>query len=176
MHQEWRSRQKLDGSAIVKTALFVGAILFVMSGGGPWSTAGTMNAVMGRDLPIGMFGLLVGHFVVSLLYSGVIAVAIYRLRLGSAIVIGVGVALALYAANYVIFHAIPIHMQSPEGRAVFVHITFGLFASAAYKGMSVPAPFRGGREEVLEQTRELGEEDHIEDPEPTPADRETVHH
>jgi hypothetical protein len=169
IHQEWRSRQQVSWKAITQVAFFVGVILFVMSGGSPWSTAGTMNAIMGRDLPVSMFTLVCLHLLLSFVYTAAIAHVIYRLRLVSGILAGLATGMGLYAINYVIFHSMPIQMQSPEGRALFVHFTFSLLASAAYKGASVPRPLRGGRDEVLEQTHRIITHDNSFDPEPVMA-------
>ncbi|MEI9895221.1 MAG: hypothetical protein WDN28_15355 [Chthoniobacter sp.] len=158
---------KLESHTTV--SLFVGGILFIMSGGSPWSTAGTMNAIMGAILPVGMFTLLVLHFALSFLYVAVIAHVIYRLRPMSGILVGVCTGLALYGVNFIVFHPLATQMQSPEGRALFVHITFSLLASAAYKGGSVPRPFRGSRDEVLDQTHRLITEENPADPEPVTA-------
>jgi hypothetical protein len=63
-------------------------------------------------------------------------------------------------------------MQSPEARAFYVHVSFSLLFSAAYKAISVPKPFRGDREEVSDQTHKVLHGTNIFDPEPTPvADR-----
>lgn len=166
IHQEWRSRQQVNWKAISTVAFFVGMILFVMSGGSPWSTAGTMNAIMGRDLPLGLWTMLILHLALSFIYVTVIAHVIYRLKLMSGILAGLAVGMGLYAVNYVIFHGLSSQMQSPEARALFVHFTFSLLASAGYKGAAVPRPFRGNRTEVLEQTHRLVQNDNPFDPEP----------
>jgi hypothetical protein len=170
-HQEWRARQQVDWRAIVKASMAAGGILFIMSGGSPWSTAGTMNAIMGRDLPLGFVTLLVLHLVTAFIYTAIIAHVIYRLRLLAALATGVVVALLLYGVNYAIFHALPVHMQSPEGRAFLVHVAFGLMASAIYKGASVPSPLRGGRDQVFAATHSDPANDFASnlDPEPEPV-------
>jgi hypothetical protein len=172
LHQEWRSRQLLCWNAVTKAAMGAGAVVFVLSGGSPWSTAGTMNAIMGRDLPIGMVALFILHFLFAFVYGAIIASLIYRMRLILAILTGVGVGLALYAVNYSVFHFFTAQMQSPEARAFYVHLSFSLIFSAAYKALSVPKPFRGNRDEVSDQTHKTLHDTNIFDPEPMPvADR-----
>jgi hypothetical protein len=173
-HQEWRARQKVNWRAIVQATLGAGGVLFIMSGGSPWSTAGTMNAIMGRDLPLGFFPLLFLHLVTSFIYVAVIAHVIYRLRVFPGIMAGLATAMALYALNYAVFYALPIQMQSPEQRAFFVHFTFGLLASGIYKGASVPRPFRGGRDAVEAATHQTIPEQEVPagDPEPQAVVRE----
>src|SRR3954470_19170503 len=87
--QELRARQALSVSAVFKTGFAVGAIFFVMSGGSPWTTAGTMNMIMGRDFKVGFTALLIGHFAVSFLYTWIIASIIYRLKTPAAVAVGV---------------------------------------------------------------------------------------
>ncbi len=136
--QELRARQALSPSAVLKTGFGVGLIFFIMSGGSPWTTAGTMNMIMGRDFRIGFFGLLIGHFAVAMLYTWIIGSIIYRLPTPAAVAIGVLVGVALYLANLVIFWSLRGSMQSPEFVTFFVHVTFSLFASLLYKAFSVP--------------------------------------
>jgi hypothetical protein len=170
-HQEWRARQKVNWRAIWQTTLSAGGVLFLMSGGTPWSTAGTMNAAMGRDLPLGFFTLLGLHLLISYVYVVVIAHVIYRLGLVAGLITGVATGMGLYALNYAFFHGLATQMQSPETRAFLVHLSFSLLASAIYKGASVPRPFRGGEAEVAADTHAVVAEESIEssDPEPVPA-------
>jgi hypothetical protein len=141
-HQEWRSRQHLDMSAVIKATAGVGLIFFYMSGGSPWSTAGVMNMIMGRDFPIGFWGTLVGHFIVALIYTFVIGSVIYRLPTAAAIPSGILTGIALYAVNWLIFRSAGLTMFSPEYVTFFVHVMFSLFVSLAYKALSVPPPLR----------------------------------
>src|SRR5690349_12324112 len=94
--QEWRSRQHLDVAAVFKAAFACGLIFFYMSGGTPWSTAGTMNMIMGRDIKTSFVVLLFGHFAVSFIYTLIIATVIYRLKTPLAVPLGVVVGLGLY--------------------------------------------------------------------------------
>lgn len=136
--QEWESRQRLDFTAVLKTTLACGMIFFVMSGGSPFSTSGTMNMVMGRELQIPFFGLLVGHFAMSLLYSFIIAVCIYRFPASLGVPLGVAIGFGLYLVNTVIFQTIGFEMPNKEFVTFFVHIVFSLFASLLYKAFSIP--------------------------------------
>ena len=151
-HQEWRARQRVRWAAIVKTALFAGLVLFLMSGGGPWSTAGTMNVIMGRDVPLNYLLLALGHFAVSLIYVFVIAQVIYRFRLVAAIGVGVLGAIGLYAINFAIFRGLGVAQHSPESKTFFVHLVFGAIASALYKAFSVPRPIKAIGEATVSRT------------------------
>lgn len=139
-HQEWRSRQHINIPAVLKAGFGTGLLFFIMTGGSPWSTAGTMNAVMGRDIPMSLPLLVASHFGLALLYMFVIAAVIYRFKTVLAVPIGIGITLALYGANYLLFSAFGVSMQSPEFRPFLVHFMFGLFGSLLYKAMSVPKP------------------------------------
>jgi hypothetical protein len=151
-HQEWRARQRVRWAAIIKTALFAGLVLFLMSGGGPWSTAGTMNAIMGRDIPLNYILLALGHFAVSLIYVFILALVIFRFRLLSAIGVGVVVAAALYGVNFAIFRGLGVMQHSPESKTFFVHLVFGAIASALYKAFSVPRPIKTPAEAAATRT------------------------
>lgn len=139
-HQEWRSRQHISIPAVLKAGFGAGLLFFIMSGGTPFSTAGTMNAVMGRDIAMNWPLLVVCHFGLSLLYMFIIAAVIYRFKTVLAVPAGIGIALALYGANYLLFSAFGLSMQSPEFRPFMVHFMFGLFGSLLYKAISVPKP------------------------------------
>lgn len=144
-HQEWRSRQQLSISAVLKAGLTCGILFFIMSGGSPWSTAGTMNMIMGRDIPVGseagrFWSLAFWHFILAILYTFLIGLVIYRLRTPTGVAIGVLVGMALYIANVFLFRGLGLTMQSPEFVTWFVHLVFSLFAALLYKAFSLPKP------------------------------------
>lgn len=141
-HQEQRSRERVRPKAVVKAALLTGFVLFVMSGGGPWTTAGTMNAIMGRRVDTNILILALGHFAVAFIYMWVVAQAVYRWKLWTALGVGVAVGVALYLPNVLIFRGLGVPENTYEGRVVFVHLVYGLFGSALYKAFSVPRPMK----------------------------------
>ena len=141
-HQEWRARQQFEPAAAIKAALGVGLILFYMSGGSPWSTAGTMNMIMGRDVPAGFWTLAFGHFALALIYTFVIGMVIYRLPTALAVPAGVLVGMGLYALNVLIFRSSGMTMRTIEFVPWFVHVVFSLFVSLLYKALSVKPPLR----------------------------------
>ena len=135
-HQEWRARQDVNWSAVVKVGLGVGLLFFVLPGGTPWTGAAFGTTVMGRAFPLPWAAILLAHFVLSLSYVAVIASAIYRLRVPMALVIGVLVGAGLFAANCVMFAPwSAMNLETLPG-----HLLFGLFAAAAYKAVAVPPP------------------------------------
>jgi hypothetical protein len=152
-HQEARGRQRVSLRGIAAAAFTAGLFTFFLSGGSPWSTAGTMNAIMGRDVRLGIFTIALSHFAVAFVYATVIAAVIYRLRVLSGIAVGVAVSLGLYLINYALFRGVNSNMQSPEFRALLVHVVFGLIASGVYKGASVPKPIRDANESRATSSR-----------------------
>ncbi|MHA3774300.1 hypothetical protein ACXR0O_22470 [Verrucomicrobiota bacterium sgz303538] len=99
-----------------------------------------MNAVMGRDIPMAFPLIILSHFGIALVYMFVMASVIYRFKTPVAVPIGIGIAIGLYFANFLLSRAFGITMQSPEFRPFLVHFMFGLFGSLLYKAMSVPKP------------------------------------
>lgn len=139
-HQEWRARQQLSVGAAIKAGFGAGLIFYYMSGGSPWSTAGTMNMIMGRDIAASFWTILFGHFVVAFLYTFIIAGAIYRLPTAVAVPAGILIGVALYGANELIFLSAGGTMRAPEYVTFFVHLMFSFFVSLMYKALSVPPP------------------------------------
>lgn len=141
--QEARGRHRISWRGIFAAAATAGAWTFIFSGGSPWSSAGTMNAVMGRDVPVDharFFVLLVEHFAVALLYAAVLGAVVYRFRVIAALGAGLAVGAALYLGNLMVFRAIGGVMQTGEGRAIVTHAVFAVFATLVYKAAGVPRP------------------------------------
>lgn len=138
-HQNLRGQQTLNFKAICAAALTAGGVTFIMSGGAPWTTAGTMNAVMGRHFDLNVLGLLALHIAVAFVYSSVISAVIYRLSLWASLATGLLVGMGLYAINYLLLHQYSVtEGGSPEIQAAGAHFTFSLIASAVYRAASVP--------------------------------------
>jgi len=141
--QETRGRHRISWRGIFAAAATAGAWTFIFSGGSPWSSAGTMNAIMGRDIPADharFFFILAGHFAVALLYAALIGSVVYRFRVIAALGVGLAVGAVLYVCNYLVFHAIGGTMQSAEGRAIITHVVYAVFATLVYKAAGVPRP------------------------------------
>src|SRR5688572_3938623 len=138
--QEARARQRISLRGILAAAATAGAWTFIFSGGAPWSSAGTMNAIMGRDMPLPFLTLLLGHFAVALLYAAILGVAVYRFRLLPALLAGLACGAVLYGANLLIFRILGGQMQTAEPRAFLTHLVFCLFATLVYKAAGVPRP------------------------------------
>jgi hypothetical protein len=139
-HQEWRARQQFSPGAAFKAAFGAGLIFYYMSGGSPWSTAGTMNMIMGRDIPVSLVIIFFAHFAVSFIYTYLIGYAIYRLPTAFAVPAGVLIGVGLFCANELIYRSAGLTQHSPEYVTFFVHVMFSLFVSLMYKAMSVPPP------------------------------------
>lgn len=145
-HQEWRARQAFSPGAAFKAAFGAGLIFYYMSGGSPWSTAGTMNMIMGRDIPVpggpytSFFTILIAHFAVAYIYTYIIGYAIYRLHTAFAVPAGILIGVGLFCANELIYRSAGLTQHSPEYVTFFVHSMFSLFVSLMYKALSVPPP------------------------------------
>lgn len=138
--QEARACRQVSWNAVIKTSLYMGAFLFIFSGGTPWTSGGVANGILGRAVP-GMPWILVaiGHFVACFVCIAIIAHIIYPLRAWWAgVIVGGAVSLALYGVNYVFFAS---HDRG-DLRAFGAHLILGLFGSAIYKAMSVPPPLQ----------------------------------
>jgi hypothetical protein len=136
LRQELKARQQLSWPAVAKAAIAAGAVFFFLSGGTPWSTAGTMDGVMGRLLPWGLVALLITHFILAFLYSAFIGWVIYRFKTFFAIPLGTLMGLPLYAVNWAVFSTLA--SKGEETRCFLVHILFALFVSILYKALSIP--------------------------------------
>lgn len=118
-------------------------LLFIFSGGTPWTSGGTMNAVLGRPMPWPWFAVAAAHFVLCIAYMIVIANVVYRFKLIAAIGAGILTALGLFAVNWAVF-AMTLGFGSDiaNGRALVAHVIFGLFGTVIYKAIAVPRPLR----------------------------------
>jgi hypothetical protein len=136
-HQEARSRERVDWSAVWKVALAMGAYFFLFPGGTPW-TSGSPGGVMGRSFEWAWPALVVAHLALCYAYTMVIAHAVYVLRTISAFFAGVAVGGILYVLNLALFMG--TSSSQSEMRAMAAHVIFGGIAAVMYKALSVPVP------------------------------------
>jgi hypothetical protein len=146
-HQEMRARRNVNLAAALKVGAGLGALLFVLPGGTPWTSGGTMNGVFGRPMPWPWFVIAAVHFALAIIYMFVLANVVYRFKLISALGAGIGTSLGLFAINWLVFAATMGFTQDvANGRALVAHIAFGIFGTVAYKAIAVEAPLRDDRE------------------------------
>jgi predicted anti-sigma-YlaC factor YlaD len=139
-HQEWRARQEINVPAALKTALGMGIFFFVMTGGGPWTTDGSLNAAMGREIKMSFWPMALTHFGLAFAYTFAIAWATYRFTLLPAIAAGIATGMVLYAINFGMFKTTGMELTGREFVTFFTHFVYSLFATMLYKALSVPRP------------------------------------
>jgi hypothetical protein len=148
-HQEMRARRAVNLGAALKVGAGLGVLLFVFSGGTPWTSGGTMNAVLGRPMPWPWFAVAAAHFGLCLAYMAVLANVIYRFKLIAAIGAGILTALGLFALNWGVFGMLMGFTEDvANGRALVAHIIFGLFGTVIYKAIAVPRPLKDDRDMI----------------------------
>jgi hypothetical protein len=148
-HQEWRARRAVNLSAALKVGAGLAVLLFVFAGGTPWTSGGTMNAVLGRPMPWPWLAVAATHFVLCVAYMFVIANVVYRFKLIAAIGAGLLTALALFAVNWGVFGMMMgFNSDIANGRALVAHLIFGLFGTVIYKAVAVPRPLQDDRDVV----------------------------
>lgn len=146
-HQEMRARREVNLTAALKVGAGLGVLLFIFPGGTPWTSGGTLNAVLGRPMPWPWFLILAVHLALCLAYMVVVANVVYRFKLIAAIGAGILTVLGLFAVNFAFFAAIMgFNQDLSNARSLVAHVIFGLFGTVIYKAISVPRPLPDDRE------------------------------
>jgi len=135
-HQEWRARQALSWSTVIKVGLAIGLVFFFLPGGAPWTGPASGTSAMGRPLPWPWPLIVLAHFALSIGYMACIGFAVYRQRLVGAIATGILCGALLFILNSALFALYGVG----DMRLFFGHLVFGLFGAIAYKAISVPPP------------------------------------
>jgi hypothetical protein len=142
--QDDRARLRFNSKAALFAALAVGALFLFVARGNPWNSLGLPSHVMGRVLFSGdssgsYFFSGVVHMVLALVYTFIVAGAVFRLRAAPAIFAGAVIGGVLYGLNYLLFRFVLTNTPaSTESAVAFTHVAFCLIAAAAYKGFAVP--------------------------------------
>jgi hypothetical protein len=153
-HQEARARRAVDVSAALKAGAGLGAFLFIFAGGTPWTSGGTMNAVLGRPMPWPWLVIAVVHFALCIAYMFVLAIVVCRYKLIAAIGAGILTALVLFVVNWGVFAmTMGFGNDIANGRALVAHIVFGLFGAVIYKAVAVPRPMEDDRDKASRPLR-----------------------
>jgi uncharacterized membrane protein YagU involved in acid resistance len=119
----------------------------VFGGGSPWAPPRMMAAiVLGEGVlpPPATFdaGIIMAamglHLVLSVVYAIVFAVAVSRLSLGKALILGGFGGLVLYLVNFYGFTALfPWFAMARNWISIFGHVVFGLVAAGAYVAIRI---------------------------------------
>lgn len=132
-----------------QAGLIVGAILYLVSRGMPWTGSGVINpTIMGREIPpsqeatpVFFFGFLILHLLVSVVYGLILAPTVHGFRPMVAGFVGGLVGLILYFLNYAAFN---LFFDSAafqrEWIAAAMHLAFGIITAETYKGMTRTRP------------------------------------
>jgi hypothetical protein len=86
----------------------------------------------------GTFARALGvHFLLAVIYSLVIAAAVFRLRPLLAVTVAGVVGLGIYALNFIVFRFVFGYPPVNEIPTAVIHIAFALTVAGAYKALSV---------------------------------------
>ena len=138
--QERRGRQEFRAKAMFYSAIIAGLVVWVVPAG-PWMSHESLFTAFGRSVIRNATGDFVLHMALSIFYGWLLALCIYRLGLGTSVLMGTVLACVLYVVNYIVFVAIG-RIQSNELHVFLAHFLFGLFFSVAYRAWAVPRPRR----------------------------------
>jgi hypothetical protein len=126
------------GKALL-AGIITGAILLVIPWGSPWAGITFMEPViMGRPVPpdVSHFEAVLLHFVVCLVYAGVLAPAVSTFRPDRALLIGALAGVGLYVLNYLAFRFLFPAMIGLEWPVALAHVVFGALTTGLYRGMA----------------------------------------
>lgn len=164
-------RWAIDWSAAIWAGVIAGAVFMILEmlmvpmflGGSPWAPPRMIAAMVLGDgvlpMPEGppptfdmgvMLVAMMVHFVLSVLFTIVLAFIISGMGKGAALAAGGAYGLALYLVNFYVMTAVfPWFAMARNWVSITAHILFGLIAAAAYKGLQKPevraAPHAGER-------------------------------
>lgn len=138
--QERRGREALRPKAMFYAAIIAGLIVWVVPAG-PWMSHESLFTAFGRSVIGNATADFVLHMALSIFYGWLLAICIFRAKLGLAVLGGVGISCAIYAVNYIVFAAVG-RIQSNELHVFLAHFLFGLFFAVAYRAWAVPRPRR----------------------------------
>lgn len=149
---------RIDWSSAVKAGLLAGLIFLILEmmlvplflGGSSWGPPRMIGAiVMGKDvlpMPGGppptfsapvVLAAMVVHFVLSVVFTMILAFIVGRMSLGSALLTGAVFGFALYLLNfYVLTGIFPWFAMARNWVSVFSHISFGIAAAWSYLGFA----------------------------------------
>lgn len=143
--------RQVDVKAGVLAGAIAGAVFLVLElimvplflGMPPWAPVRMIGAiVLGEGVlpPPATFDLgilvvaAVVHFVLSIIYGLVTGLLVARLTMGPAVMVGLGVGLALYLVNFFVFTGVfPWFADARNWVSVFAHLVFGAVAAWSYK-------------------------------------------
>jgi uncharacterized membrane protein len=135
---------KTNWKVAAYTALIVGTIFLLTTGGDPWGFSEFVKpTVMGRDIIPATtaagefnFGYLTLHYALSFLFVFIMAPLLSRTLFPKALFVGALFGLLFYGANRLAFSVIDIPTRLGETKVVITNVCFGLLAASVYRGLA----------------------------------------
>ena len=120
--------------------LIPGVVLLILPHATPWEGLTVFTpAIIGRQVPaswgMNVFGVVVIHLALSLVYGLIISLSVMSARQMRALLVGGVVGLVLYALNLLVVSLWIPGLRTDEVPVVLTHLVFGLVAAGAYRGL-----------------------------------------
>jgi hypothetical protein len=133
-------KSRLHGGPAMAAGLIAGMILLVLPHASPWEGLTSFTpAILGRVIPatwnVPVFGVIVMHLALSLIYGFVISMAVINIRELRAVFTGGLVGLALYLLNLGVVSLLLPGLRGNEVSVIVTHVVFGLVAAGVYRGL-----------------------------------------
>jgi len=124
----------------VAAGLIPGVVLLILPHATPWEGLTVFTpAIIGRQVPaswgMNVFGVVVIHLALSLVYGLIISLSVMSARQMRALLVGGVVGLVLYALNLLVVSLWIPGLRTDEVPVVLTHLVFGLVAAGAYRGL-----------------------------------------
>jgi hypothetical protein len=133
-------KSHLQAFPATAAGLIAGVVLLIVPRGSPWEGLTSFSpAILGRvppaewNLPI--FGTIVLHLALALVYGFIISFAVINIRELRAVFTGGIVGLFLYLLNLGVVSFFLPAMRGNEVSVIVTHFVFGLIAAGAYRGL-----------------------------------------
>jgi len=134
-----QTRRRYNWLAALESGFISGALLLLLPQGIPWSAQNAFSgAIMGRTMgPAGFhIGSAALHMGLAVAYGLLIGAAVRGIRSWRALPAGAAAGLGLYCLNVAVVALAAPQWTGEELPVAITHLLFGLFAAAAYAGLT----------------------------------------
>jgi hypothetical protein len=133
-------KSRLHGVPAIAAGLIAGVILLILPHASPWEGLTSFTpAILGRVIPatwnVPIFGVVVMHLVLSLIYGFIVSLVVINIRELRAVFIGGLVGLVLYFLNLGVVSVFLPGLRGNEVSVFVTHVVFGLIAAGVYRGL-----------------------------------------